>query len=251
MIDEEDQLNTHVCGGTILNEQFILTAAHCLNAMKHQLGVGVGNFLPDIFLNGRIPIKQFWVHPQYSMATGLHDVAVAKLAYPLTFADQIQPGCFLNEVPHQLLRQHILTAIGHGVTLPPIDFRALDDLTMTMMMSESMPRYNSYNLKMLHVYQSAEEHSICHHPNFMCARSYEKEGAICNNDSGSPLHLQTQGMSLVIGIAVNSNEISNELNQIDVQCSDGVSGFVLLNGYTQFIENVIQGTFCQLVFEKK
>ncbi|MFF0431764.1 serine protease [Streptomyces sp. NPDC004327] len=76
----------HICGGVILDDRTILTAAHCLQRQSppSALSVGVGSLRLDGTTN--YPVEKYVVHPQYSMFVEYNnDVAVLKLATPLTF----------------------------------------------------------------------------------------------------------------------------------------------------------------------
>jgi len=81
--------NSHFCGGTIIREDFILTAAHCVEgATPADVRVGAGD-------NTRSrqtihTVSAVYVHPQFDYYNIDYDVAVLKLSAPLELSTKIQ-----------------------------------------------------------------------------------------------------------------------------------------------------------------
>merc|ERR1711971_779778 len=86
-----------LCGGTIVNKKFVLTAAHCWDSRFTNLRVIVGEHnLCDGLTNegGKvIKVKTATLHPNYNKQTMDNDIAVLELAEELTFTDKIKPAC--------------------------------------------------------------------------------------------------------------------------------------------------------------
>ncbi|XP_017260075.1 coagulation factor X [Kryptolebias marmoratus] len=86
--------NQGFCGGTILNEYIILTAAHCMNHSDY-MSVKLGEF--DTMVNeGREAVHKVdavIVHYNYKPVTYHNDIALIKLATPITFSSYILPAC--------------------------------------------------------------------------------------------------------------------------------------------------------------
>ena len=80
------------CGGSILTENVIITAAHCvLDASKITVLVGHPNITSDeIFATS---VKSLIIHPDYNHDKNLmlHDIALLQLHTNLSFTKSIQP----------------------------------------------------------------------------------------------------------------------------------------------------------------
>jgi len=104
--------NSHFCGGTIIQQEFILTAAHCVEgATPDDVRVGAGD-------NTRskqtiYKLSDVYVHPKYDYATIDYDVAVLKLAAPLVLAPNIQIKELATAEPED---DDILNVAGWGTT---------------------------------------------------------------------------------------------------------------------------------------
>ena len=90
-----------ICGGTIVNKRFVLTAAHCYNSMFTTMQVIVGEHnVCDGNPQGSpneggklIKVKKMTLHPDYNSRTIDNDIAVLELAEDLTFTKKIKPAC--------------------------------------------------------------------------------------------------------------------------------------------------------------
>ena len=85
-----------LCGGTIVNKKFVVTAAHCWDSRDTNLRVIVGehSICDGINEGGKmIKVKTATSHPDYNKQTMDNDIAVLELAEELTFTDKIKPAC--------------------------------------------------------------------------------------------------------------------------------------------------------------
>ena len=91
--------NAHDCGGVIIDQWNILTAAHCLD-YANDLGnyfVRVGAH--DCYSSGQsMPIAQLILHPEYDESRSVNDIGIIRLARPITFNNEIQPICLVENV---------------------------------------------------------------------------------------------------------------------------------------------------------
>ncbi|TKR57686.1 hypothetical protein L596_030356 [Steinernema carpocapsae] len=109
------------CGGTIIDEQWIMTAAHCVDGMTNypgSIGIKAGTFN---YHDNNEPEEQIFdvleihEHPNYSQpVTYAHDMSLLKLNKKIKFGKHVQPVCVPKSVKNLVHKGKSAWVTGWG-----------------------------------------------------------------------------------------------------------------------------------------
>ncbi|XP_019548753.3 chymotrypsin-2-like [Aedes albopictus] len=164
--------NAHFCGGSIINNNWVLSAAHCTVGRTTANTIVVAGTLLLNAGGERHPSSQIINHPQYSSLTLANDVSVVRVATPFVFTGTIASVAleenFVNTASNA-------QASGWGQTSNP----------------GSIPNHMQWvNVDIISLEECRSRHNVVNaarvHDTTICSSSPTGIG-MCMGDSGGPL----------------------------------------------------------------
>uniref|UniRef100_A0A182MY39 Peptidase S1 domain-containing protein n=1 Tax=Anopheles dirus TaxID=7168 RepID=A0A182MY39_9DIPT len=185
----------YACGGSILDRNTILTAAHCVtrvNGVIHRrhISVQLGRTkLKDEqdYIQSH-DVQEIIVHPLFSQNSVAHDIALVKLAANITMSKYVQPVCIwnLNDQENPIIGKNG-TIVGFGLTVND----TVSDHLKNALVSVVEP------LKCIENDRDAFGHLLT--SEMICANGQNGVSA-CNGDSGGGMFFEINGKWFVRGL---------------------------------------------------
>ncbi|KAH8311737.1 hypothetical protein KR044_007760 [Drosophila immigrans] len=176
-----------LCGGSLITNRFVLTAAHCATAHVQLIGVRLGEHNLDteqdcLFHDGikiacpppyeEYGIEEIRIHPKYMKGSISHDIALIKLDKNVEFKSHIGPICLpINYTLKEFDPDQIFNIAGWGKTE--------DDRPSSILLKAEVKHQHRSICRTFYENSPVSENHIC--------AVGEGRQATCLGDSGGPL----------------------------------------------------------------
>jgi secreted trypsin-like serine protease len=186
-----DAGKAHFCGGAILNESWIVTAAHCVEDNEPRDILVLAGTIVLKPASARSNIKRILIHRRYNQPKEHdNDIALLELLSPLEFNEVIKPITLVSDIDEQqlALSGSELIVTGWGADKEGgFPVRGLNFTKIPWVSRDKCNQRSSYNNKVTE--------------NMLCAGRAAGGTDSCQGDSGGPLVTdQAQGPVRLIGI---------------------------------------------------
>ncbi|XP_029715052.2 serine protease 27-like [Aedes albopictus] len=224
------------CGATLIHQNFVITASHCVVDRDSGYEVNAGYVTVDFgYVQLFSPsshgqshtVQEIFVHPQFAKDSNKHDVAILSLKTAVIFSDYVLPIClaltrFETSIHDIVGKQGVV--VGWGLTE--------DDETSTDLKMANLPVVDYAEC----LETDRDLFGSLIYPGMFCAGSRNGTN-VCNGDSGGGMFFSNGRRWILRGITSFSGTREDGSNKCDV---NNYAGFVNVQYYASWIHQTVQ-----------
>nr|XP_029718136.1 transmembrane protease serine 9-like [Aedes albopictus] len=225
------------CGATLINQNFVITAGHCVvdresgyevNAKSVTVDFGYVQLFSSSSHGQSHGVLEIFVHPKFEKDSNKHDIAVLSLKTAVRFSDFVLPICVRVPRSDKSIRDIIGQqgrAVGWGLTE--------NDETSTNLKLAILPIVD-------HAECLATDPDLFGpliYPGMFCA-GFRNGTSVCNGDSGGGMYINEGNRWFLRGITSFSGTREDGSNKCDVK---NYAGFMNVQYYASWVRKLISG----------